>query len=104
MSDTIKKELASVISSMAEGFAKELFGNTREELETYWHFKWEDTQSSAWNTYQFHDSLRLYGGMCRRWEEHHNGSCCVVGRIRDKYLLPKIREFLVKLKEMEASK
>jgi hypothetical protein len=45
----------------------------------------------------FYDMLRLYAGQCRRWEEHHNGSCCVVERVRDTYIMPKVREFADRL-------
>ena len=71
-----------------------------EELDRYWHFKWDDTFSVAWNTYRFHSMLRLYQRQCRRWEEHHGGSCCLVERVRDKYVMPKVREFLIHLESL----
>ena len=85
--------LKKTITSLAEGFDRELFEKTKEELEEYWYFKWDASQSVCRNIYEFHDKLKLYGSFCRRWEEKHNGSCCIVGRIRDKYLMPKIQEF-----------
>jgi len=61
------------------------------------HFTWNESASLEWNLYQFHDKLRLYGSFCRRWEGIHNGSCCVVERVRDTYLMPKIREFTARM-------
>lgn len=58
-----------------------------------WYFQWEPERSMTWNIYKFHGCLSLYGGSCRRWEEMHNGHVCVVERVRDKYLMPKIKEF-----------
>ncbi len=66
---------------------------TQPQLEGYWFFKWNHTTSLAANIYKFHKLLSAYGSQCRRWEEMHNGSCCVVERVCDTYLMPKIREF-----------
>jgi hypothetical protein len=38
--------------------------------------------------------LNLYAGRCRRWEEMHHGSMSVVERVRDAYMMPKIKEFI----------
>jgi hypothetical protein len=38
--------------------------------------------------------LNLYAGRCRRWEEMHHGSMSVVERVRDAYMMPKIRAFI----------
>ena len=56
-------------------------------------------RSKEWNLYKFSDALEMYKSRCRRWEEHHNGSSCVVERVRDKYLMPKIKDFLTKVSE-----
>lgn len=66
----------------------------QQDLEQYWHFEWDDSASLEKNIYSFHSMLDLYGSFCRRWEEAHNGCCCVVERVRDTYLMPKIREFV----------
>ena len=66
---------------------------TEADLAQRWYFRYEPDKSRAWNIYQFHGCLTLYGGSCRRWEEIHNGHMCVVERVRDKYLMPKIRDF-----------
>jgi len=72
-------------------------------LEGYWHFHWDDAASLEWNIYKFHGMLKLYGSFCRRWEEMHNGHCCVVERVRDTYLIPKIREFAEKVRALPNS-
>jgi len=70
---------------------------TEGDLEKSYFFRWDESATTEWNAYQFHVLLKLYGSRCRKWEELHNGYCCVVERVRDKYLLPKIREFLATL-------
>ena len=40
----------------------------------------------------------------QRWEERHHGDREVVGRVRDKYLMPRIRDFLVQLKKCKGEK
>ena len=67
------------------------------ELEQFWFFRYDPAHSTAVNLYQFHSMLSLYQRKCRQWEEIHNGSSCVVERVRDQYLMPKIREFLANL-------
>jgi hypothetical protein len=88
------EELANVITGMAQCFNDELYSKTESELEENWFFEWDNSASLEENTYNFYDMLKLYGNFCRRWEEKHNGSICVVERVRDKYLMPKIREFV----------
>ena len=67
------------------------------ELERFWFFRHDPARSAAANLYEFHGMLSLYQRKCRQWEEIHNGSSCVVERVRDQYLMPKIREFLANL-------
>lgn len=50
--------------------------------------------------YEFFDMLELYKHFCSDWEEMHHGHVCVVERVRDKYLMPKIKEFQAQLKEV----
>ena len=92
--EVTEKDISYVITTLADSFDDELFRKTEAELEESWFFKWDDSKSLEWNTYQFTDLLELYGSFCRRWEEKHNGSCCVVERVRDKYLMPKIKQFV----------
>jgi hypothetical protein len=88
-----KGSILAVLTSMANRFDNDIKNAKQHELEQYWHFKWDATKPLEINIYHFHDMLKLYGSFCRRWEEEHNGSCCVVERVRDTYLMPKIREF-----------
>lgn len=97
MNEITKEDIKSCIEKMGTAFSKELFDKTQSELEEYWHFKFDDTASMERNLYKFHDLLKLYGSFCRQWEEHHNGCMCVVERVRDKYLMPKIKDFISKL-------
>jgi hypothetical protein len=104
VSEDFKKNFDETIRAISDKFDKELFEKTQGQLEDYWHFKWNDSESIPINIYEFHGMLELYRKFCRRWEEHHNGSCCVVERVRDKYLMPKIQEFWVELWQRAMSK
>jgi len=97
--DNLKDDIKNVIEGISDAFDRELYAKTREELEDYYHFRWDDSRSLRSNTYQFWDMLSLYEGQCRQWEEHHFGHVCVVERVRDRYLLPKIDDFLVLVRE-----
>ena len=88
-----EEELKQALTSMASRFEEELYALKQDELEQHWHFAFDVSRSIAGNLYDFHEKLKLYGHFCRRWEEHHNGHCCVVERVRDTYLMPKIRAF-----------
>lgn len=89
-----KNDIETALVSMVNRFDAELFALTEEEVASQWYWSWDDKKSVEWNTYQFFNMLNIYKQQCRRWEEHHNGSCCVVERVRDKYLIPKITQFL----------
>ena len=91
--------LEDTLSGLLSNIEKETLGKSEEELKEDWYFRWEDGQGLEWNLYLFMDMLSLYKKNCEEWEEHHNGSCCVVERVRDKYLWPRINEFLEQLKE-----
>jgi hypothetical protein len=97
-----EKDIGSAIKMIAQKFDDELFQKTETELEENWFFKWDDSASIEWNTYKFHEMLKLYGSICRRWEERHNGSCCVVERVRDKYLMPKIKQLVQQINSASA--
>jgi hypothetical protein len=101
--EQLKNIIAEVLTDMNQRFSEELFSKTESELECYWHFTWDDTKTAVFNTYQFFLMLDLYKSFCRRWEEHHNGSCCVVERVRDKYLIPKIKEYVDRIEVMNIS-
>ncbi|MGL4232656.1 MAG: hypothetical protein ACRCWJ_14930, partial [Casimicrobium sp.] len=93
-----EKDIAQVCDGLLSSAREELRRMTGEDLEKYWFFEWSDHVSLEANIYSFHKMLDLYGGQCRRWEEMHNGYVCVVERVRDKYLTPKIREFAAKVR------
>ena len=95
-------DIGQVLTSMARSFDAELLAMTESELDSRWYFRWEENASIEWNLYKFSDALEMFKRSCRKWEEHHNGSCCVVERVRDKYLMPKIRAFAVELKTHNA--
>jgi len=89
-----KKKLKDTVNSLADCFDEDLFGKKESELDdAYWYFEYDPSKSLEWNLYQFYDRLTLYESFCRRWEEHHFGWGCVVERVRDKYLMPKIKQF-----------
>ena len=88
-----KEDIKNTIVKLHDTFEKELFEKAESELEEHWFFKFDPDAPLPKNIYHFHDMLKLYGHFCRRWEEHHNGICCVVERVRDKYLMPKINDF-----------
>jgi len=95
--EKLKKNIKNVITSISSSFDKKLYSKTKKELEKHWFFKYDAALSPPQNIYQFWDLLTLYEDSCRRWEEHHNGICCVVERVRDKYLMPKIKAFYIEL-------
>ena len=94
-----QKEISKVINNIIKNGNDELFAKTESELEGYWHFEWNPSSTIEWNIYRFYSMLKVYGSFCRKWEEHHSDSCCVVERVRDKYLMPKISNFTEELKQ-----
>lgn len=96
------RALTEVLTGLTRACDDELFGKSREQLEEYWFFRWDDSASLVMNLYHFHDLLGLYSRQCRRWEEHHHGSVCVVERVRDTYMLPKIRELEKQLMKLSS--
>lgn len=96
----LKKEMEAVFNGILVDERNELRNiEDPAELERFWFFKYEPKNSMEWNTYQFYSMLNLYQNKCRRWEEMHNGYCCVVERVRDTYLMPKIKEWLSVVRE-----
>lgn len=92
-----EKEIKSTILDLGKAFDGELTEKTKEQLEDYWHFKWKETDSLEQNLYHFYDMLELYSHFCREWETAKNGSIRIVSRLRDKYQMPKIKEFMEQL-------
>lgn len=94
-------KIGDFASKLSNKFDEELYAKSDTELEEYWHFKYDKTRSVASNLYEFHGLLELYRSFCRRWEEHHNGPVCVVERVRDKYLMQKIKDFVKSSRGLE---
>lgn len=92
------EDIKETITQMADKFNEELYSKKQEELEQYWHFDFEkvankDYALSYYDYYNFFKALEMYSSFCRRWEQHHNGFVCVVERVRDTYLIPKIKKY-----------
>lgn len=101
---SLEKEINDVLTGIVRRADDELLALAEAELLGRWYFTYDPGLSVAWNLYQFSSALEAHKRSCRRWEEHHNGSMCVVERVRDKYLMPKIRAFEDELrKAMTAS-
>ena len=90
----MEKELNDIfvgVLSKREQLLKHL---EKSQLESFFNFKYDQNKSKVNNFYLFINALESYKRNCRRWEEIHNGSCCVVERVRDEYLMPKIKQFI----------
>lgn len=102
MGNGVETDFANVMNDIIKNINEknkiELANLTESELEKFWHFKFNSDKSNANNLYKFIDMLDIYKRRCRQWEEQHNGSSCVVERVRDKYLMPKIKEFINEMK------
>jgi len=97
MGEITKETIENVIENLASCFDAELLSKKETELASEWYWKWDDNHGREWNTYTFSDMLEIHKRRCERWEEHHNGTCCVVERVRDKYLMSRVSEFLAAL-------
>jgi hypothetical protein len=92
--EQVKSAIGDVLTGILRQAQNELQTMTQEDLEKFWFFQEQEYASPAQRTYEFFKCLELYRSQCRRWEELHHGSCCVVERVRDTYLMPKIQKFL----------
>jgi len=92
--DSLKQVFDNVITQARD----ELQSCSQYDLERFWFFKYDPNARIEWNFYQFNSMLDLYARKCRQWEELHNGSQCVVERVRDTYIMPKISEFVSTVK------
>ena len=92
-----KEQIGDVLTAIVATADAELMALEEAELAAQWYWRWEECRGIEWNTYKFSDALEMHKRQCRRWEERHNGSCCVVERVRDKYVMPRVREFLAAL-------
>ncbi|MEN9490782.1 MAG: hypothetical protein RJA63_1231 [Pseudomonadota bacterium] len=97
MMEPTQEQIGDVLTAIAARADSELMALEDTALAAEWYWRWEEGRSIEWNTYKFSDALEAHKWRCRRWEERHNGSCCVVERVRDKYVMPRVREFLAAL-------
>jgi hypothetical protein len=97
MNEPTQGQIGDVLTEIVRTADDKLLALEEAELAAQWHWRWEEGRSNEWNTYTFADMLDLYKRRCRRWEEHHGGICGVVERVRDKYLMQRVREFLAAL-------
>ncbi len=90
-----EEDVKNVLDNLVSSQDAALLGTAEADLPgKYWLFRYDATASLEWNLYRFTQDIGAYGRRCRQWEEHHHGTCCVVERVREKYLMPQIREFL----------
>lgn len=92
-----KEQIGDVLAAIATRAEAEIMALDASGIAAKWYWRWDDGKSIEWNTYKFSDALESHKRRCRRWEEFHNGTCCVVERVRDKYVMPRVREFLAEL-------
>ena len=93
-----EEKLSNILVKMANAFDETLFALSESELAGQWYWSWDTERSVAWNIYEFSKLLEMHKHRCRRWEEHHNGTCCVVERVAKKYVMPRISEFEAELR------
>jgi hypothetical protein len=93
------KDIEHMMSGMLSSIEEEYQTMTEEEVASKWYFTFDPSKSMESNLYEFNGMLDMYRSSCRRWESMHNGNRCVVERVRDKYLMPKIREFSEQLRD-----
>lgn len=97
MMEPTQEQIGNVLTAIAARADAELMALDEADLAAQWYWRWEEGRGIEWNTYKFSDALEMHKRQCRRWEERHNGSCCVVERVSDKYVMPRVREFLAAL-------
>ena len=94
-----QSDIREVVEKIVNRSNRELLEKSESDLANEWYWHWDETKNVSWNVYNFCTMLELYARRTRKWEEHHNGSAGVVGRVRDRYAIPKIKEFLEQLVE-----
>lgn len=87
-------DISMVINGILDAGRRELENMTQADLDQYWFYHSDPKRTPEQDAYEFFDLLELYRKQCRAWEEMHNGSVCVVERVRDAYLMPKIKQFV----------
>ena len=100
MTTVTEKDIGNTITALVKRFDDNLANKLEAELEEYWHFVYDIQETLEHNIYLFCSRLESYKRFCRQWEEINNGACCVVERVRDKYLMPKIKEFATQIRHV----
>lgn len=98
MTELTTDDIDKALSGMMRAFDAEYQSMEQTDLEKRWHYKPNASRTPEQDLYEFLSTLTLYAGSCRRWEEMHNGNSCVVERVRDLYVMPKIRAYVKSLK------
>lgn len=88
-----EEEIGNVFRGILDRAEAEYKTMTEADLEKHWFFRYDHNEPIYYNMYLFYDAMSMYARSCQRWEEIHNGYVCVVERVRDKYIIPKIKEF-----------
>lgn len=95
MVEITEKDLLDVFTCLLTRQRDELIALSKEQLiATKWYYRHDPKLPKYVQFYEFMECLELYKKSCRDWETHHNGHVCVVERVRDEYLIPKIKEFI----------
>jgi hypothetical protein len=98
------REIEKAMKGFVEKSEADLLAMSADEIANEWWWTWLEWRTIEWNTYSFSSTLESHKRRWRKWEEHHHGSCCVVKRVRNKYVMPRIREFLAALDAHSAEK
>jgi hypothetical protein len=80
----------------------DLKGRDPKVLEQIWGFDYDSDKSPEHNVYEFFDQLEQWRGYCRRWHINNGGDQRLMetlDTVREQNILPKITEFLDKLKQ-----
>lgn len=95
MSEDLQTEIKAVFDGILGQRRKFIQENTAEVVEKEsWYFTYDPTMSVEWNLYMFTSALESFKRTMRDWETHHNGNLCVVERVRDAYIMPRIKQFI----------
>ena len=91
----IKAAFGEILPRLIDAMDAQLLTMTPEEIQAHWVWSWQEEASLWWNIYHFADTLELYKEQWRKWEEHHNGYICVVERVAEKYVKPRVDDFVM---------
>lgn len=94
-----KDILSQVTSKIDQDYREEIQVSSEDQIRNKWFFRYEPDLSREQNLYHFFQMMELYNKMVRDWEKMHNGYQLVTERVRDKYLMPRIRDFIKDLEK-----